>query len=225
MKKLRNKVFLLVVSILILSSFSMTYAQEDFIIPNNSLVLYNETSKEVEAFAIDYLFMKAEEATSRINELIPKGYTSVFYQLDGAQNTWANVFNSNQPEEEVKSLIMEATKISYTNKDGITHEISISGDPTATVIITPHSLLNEGFKLANVKVNVSGIEGAAKYSITYSVYDNDNNEKTVTTKLANVGQVNEDLIQYIDAETSKIKVNLFDVNNNQINTEYKTTIK
>lgn len=98
-------------------------------------------------------------------------------------------------------------------------------EPTATVIITPHSLLNEGFKLANVKVNVSGIEGAAKYSITYSVYDNDNNEKTVTTKLANVGQVNEDLIQFIDAEISKIIVNLYDTNNNQINTEFETTIK
>lgn len=99
-----------------------------------------------------------------------------------------------------------------------------SSEPTATVTITPHSLLNEGFSLVNVEVNVTGVEGAAKYSITYSVYDNDNNEKKVTTKLANIRQANEDLIQFIDEETSKIKVNLYDANNNQINTEFETEL-
>lgn len=134
---------------------------------------------------------------------------------------------NNIPKEELldETFLVQVKEAKVTNGKLEFVPYIEPSEPTATVTITPHSLLNEGFKLANVKVNVSGIEGAAKYSITYSVYDNDNNEKTVTTKLANVGQVNEDLIQYIDAETSKIKVNLFDVNNNQINTEYKTTIK
>lgn len=91
-------------------------------------------------------------------------------------------------------------------------------EPTAKLTITPDPILKDGFKLANVKANILGVENADKYAIEYSVKDANDVKHYVTTQKAKLNEINPDLIQYIEGETD-LKVLIYDANNKLIEVE------
>lgn len=198
MTRKKLNLLLLLISLLVISSLSIAYAESESLVPNNSIALFNSNTKKLEVFDINYLFTNVQEATNRINQLISSGYTSLYYQLDGAQNTWADIFNPSVAEEEIINTMSQAEEINFTDKDGKTTPVTT--EPSISVNFSPDSLLGQGFSLGTMNVNVRNVEGAAKYAVRYTV-SNAKETVLVTTPKYNIGETTTDLVQYIEDKT------------------------